>query len=94
MKLFDIYFESHPLIRQTTGPAIESGSQEATMNTGTIPAISRTVLDTDLMQVKVEVAMTASFFTGIFLLGLGIFRLGWLSKGYCWYCSRVHGGFL
>jgi hypothetical protein len=45
------------LTRQTTGPAIESGSQETTMNTGTIPAISRTVLDTDLMQVKVEVAM-------------------------------------
>ena len=71
---------SNMLTRQTTGPAIESGSQETTMNTGTIPAISRTVLDTDLMQVKVEVAMTASFFTGIFMLGLGIFRLGWLSK--------------
>lgn len=65
---------------QTTRLSIANGSKETTMNMRTTPAISTTVLDIDLMQVKVEVAMTASFFTGIFMLGLGIFRLGWLSK--------------
>lgn len=78
------------LTRQTTGPAIENGSQETTMNTEKIPAISTTVLDSDLMQVKFEVAMTASFFTGIFMLGLGICRLGWLSK---YISNSVIGGF-